>query len=372
MVFFDLSAMSYHTEKVFLPIILISLLLIYWKNFWQYKIKTTIILSVGLILLAPFLIQTFAPDALSRFNATSVFNVQSEDMAKDLHVNIEDTKKMSILSKIVYNKKALGIQYAVTGYLSHFQPTWLFTNINAGQHKAPNIGLLYLWEIITIVLGIIAFLHADIDKNKKIFIFGWFLAAPVASAISTNSPHAVRSLVFLPTWQLFSGIGLVSSYIFLSKRISRMVVTFVFAVVLLSSVVIFFSQYFVVFPHTQSSSFQYALSQAMPVIIQNEDKYNKIVISNGGQQFYESYMYYLFYSKFNPEKYYSLGGTKSGGFAAEHKIGKYEFRDFDITDEIQEGNTLFVGSVDQLKNKKPIMPDFKDLDGTPELRMVEM
>jgi 4-amino-4-deoxy-L-arabinose transferase-like glycosyltransferase len=369
MLFFVLSAMSYHTEKVFLPLVSLAFLLVYYKELWLYKKKTITILVFGFILLLPFLYQSFAPGALARLNATSIFRVREEDMARDMHMNLAVARSESTINKIIYNHKALALQYAGRGYLTHFQPTWLFTNMTAAQHKAPNLGLLYPWEAITLAFGIIIFFQGKIDRKKKILLVVWLLAAPVASAFSTSAPHAVRSIVFLPIWQLFSGIGLVRIFLYIASKFHKILPIILYLGIFIVSLIIFYNQYFIVFPRIQSASFQYAISQAMPLILKKESQYDKIVISNQGP-LYQSYMYYLFYSRYDPATYYKNGGTGSGGFAAEHNIGKFIFKRIAWDKEEKKKKILYVGSVDEINNKDGLMNEFFDLDGKPEIKLI--
>ncbi len=370
MVFFVLSAMSYHTEKVFLPVVLLGFLFVYYKELWLYKKKTIVILLLGLILILPFLYQSFAPGALARLNATSVFRIREDDMARDMHMNLAVARSENSINKIIYNHKVLALQYAGRGYLSHFQPTWLFTNMTAAQHKAPNLGLLYPWEAITLAIGIVIFFHEKIDRKKKILVIIWLLAAPLASAFSTNAPHAVRAIVFLPIWQLFSGIGLVKIFSYFTSKFHRVFPTILYAVIFFVSLIVFYNQYFIVFPKKQSASFQYAISQAMPLILKKENQYDKVVISNQGP-LYQSYMYYLFYSKYDPVTYYKNGGTGSGGFAAEHTIGKFVFKRITWDMEEKKKKILYVGSVDEIHNRDGLINEVSDLDGKPEIKIIQ-
>jgi len=55
-------------------------------------------------------------------------------------------------------------------------------------------------------------------------------------------------------------------------------------------------------------------------------------------------MFFLFYSRYDPELYQFQGGTFSGGFAETHKIGKYEFRPLNWVKE-EKAKTLFIGNL---------------------------
>ena len=77
----------------------------------------------------------------------------------------------------------------------------------------------------------------------------------------------------------------------------------------------------------------------MPV----HNKYNKIIVSNK-RPLDQSYIFFLFYSKYDPVRYLAQGGTKSG---VQEEVGNkflnFDFRPFNYYKE-EEHNILLVGS----------------------------
>ena len=69
----------------------------------------------------------------------------------------------------------------------------------------------------------------------------------------------------------------------------------------------------------------------------------QIVITNQ-KHGYQSYMFYLFFSRYSPESYLRDGGTKSGGYSETHAIGKFEFRPIDWGQEQGRSEILFIGN----------------------------
>ena len=219
------------------------------------------------------------------------------------------------------------------------RPTWLFTNSGSEPFKVPNMGLLYAWELPFIIIGIFIFFKSrTIDLRAKKLIALWFFLAPLPASIATGAPHAMRAYAVLPTWELVTSFGL---YWVASKfRIPGLVLA---PILLLLSLRLLIPNYFFVFPHEQSESFHYALSQTLPIVFSQEEKYDKIVLSNK-DNLYQSYMLYLNYRRFDPGEYQKLGGTTSGGYTQTHEIGKYEFRPIDWP---SEGTGLYVGNMSE-------------------------
>ncbi|MBI5449612.1 hypothetical protein HY948_04855 [Candidatus Gottesmanbacteria bacterium] len=340
LLFFALSIISYYAGQIFVPLFGLGLLAIYRASYKKFV--------VPLLVFTPFLIfifwSIFSPSALVRFQGTSAFDL---------------TQKKITNGKIF-----------VENYVSHFKIKWLFTNSGRESFKVPNMGFLYVWELPFILIGIIAFLfHRDINTRGKQLVFLWFVLGPLPASVATQTPHAMRSYAFLPTWQIFTAFGLLSVYAALRRINTLSLVVFIFLIAV--SLQSFYRNYYVVFPKEQSRSFLYALSKAIPYAVAREDQYGKIVFSNADQT-YQSYMMYLYYTRFDPGMYQRLGGTKSGGYAETHSIGKYDFRPIIWKQEKPASRTLYIGNVKDFPDNAVTAARFYLLDGTPALSAVSV
>lgn len=170
----------------------------------------------------------------------------------------------------------------------------------------------------------------------------------------------MRSYNFVPVWQIFTALGL--GYLFYKLRKLKLWILSLFLLVTLFSLFTLFKNYFNNFPKEQSKSFQYGLTQAIPYVFSRQNDYNHIVLSNK-DNLYQSYMFFLFHTKYDPEKYLKQGGTLSGGFAATHKIGKYEFRPINWNSEVKKEKTLYVGNPTDFPKDIQSVTEFKNLDG---------
>ena len=174
----------------------------------------------------------------------------------------------------------------------------------------------------------------------------------------------MRSFTFLPTLQILGAVGTISIFIFIRQKHTRSLLTIAFAIVILFSAQKLYLQYFTIFPKTQSDSFQYALSETLPFLQTNEHNYDKIILSNQNS-LYQSYMFFLFNSRYDPKLYQKEGGTVSGGFAITHVIGKYEFRPIHWREEVVSPRTLNVGDIRDFPKDDSVqmIATLKNLDG---------
>jgi len=365
--FFVLSFISYQAEKVFIPVILLGIAILFRKELLVFKKKIFISLLFSLLILTPFIKETFSPNALIRFQGTNIVSSYKERFAQQAVLRARAIEQGDLIRRILYDRRILASQIFLEGYASCFNPRWLFTNPSGDWHKVPGLGLLYIWEMPLAILGIIVLIRRKGDSRIKKLIFLWFLAAPLASALTTDAPHAMRSYTFLPTWQIFSALGLFWIFTQLKSK-KKLEFTFLaFGLIIVASLIFFYKQYFLVFPKEQSSSFQYSLSKAIPFVLEREEAYNKIIFSNQDNLF-QSYMFFLFYSRYDPILYQKQGGTKSGGFAQTHKFGKYEFRP--IRNTILEPNVLYVGNISDFQSSVEFIKVMNNLKGQEEIKIV--
>lgn len=340
-IFMALSLISYQSQKVIIPILLLGMLTIFRRNITKNKIKYTKAVLLALLILIPFIVTSLQPDALIRFKATSIFNENHGGIMNDLRIVVKQ-------------------------YLSHFNLKWLFFNSGRDAHKVPNLGLLYLWELPLIIVGGYIFLRSNIARKVKALTIVWFLSAPLPAAITTQAPHAMRSYTFLPVWQILSAFG--GIYIIHKLWRLRVVIGILFITIISLSLVSFYANYFVVFPQEQSDSFQYALHRAVGYVLEKEAEYDKIVFSNENN-LYQSYMFFLFNSRYNPKQYQKLGGTVSGGFAETHKIDKYEFRPIEWNSETEKA--LYIGNVSDFPEDISTLYISSNLNRQPAIKVVE-
>jgi len=371
MTFFTLSMISYYTGQILVPLFVAGLFFIYRKNILSIVLinkKVLTIFCIFLILLILIFWSIFSPKALIRFQGTSTFKPEAhaEMFANEVRLRNEAVVKHNIAGIVFYNRRLFPVKVFIQGYFSHFNPKWLFANSSNESFKAPNTGLLYTWLIPFIIVGIFGFLFSPFfDRKIKMLIFLWFILGPLPGSVATQAPHAMRTYNIIPVWQFFAAFGL--TYTFFKLRKFRVVVLLAFFLCALLSLLAFYKNYFIIFPKEQSNSFQYALSKAIPYVLAQENNYQKVVFSNK-DNLYQSYMFYLFYSKYDPFLYQRQGGSVSGGYNETHSFGKFEFRP--IVYKKENAGELLIGNVSELNGVKKLKA-FANLAGEEEVIVVK-
>jgi len=372
--FFVLCLYTYQSQKIFTPLLLVFLAIIFQKELIKKWKSVLVIIFLALILLFPLFQATFSSGGLARARGASIFTNPPENYYQANERILRDRINNWLLGRVFDNPRLTLAFYVFRAYFSHFDPVWLFFHKLEERHKVPSLGLFYLWELPLILVGGYQMVKGKFSRKTKAIIFGWLLLGPLPAALATQAPHGMRAINMLPMVQIIAAVGVVS---LMNKLRLRKNLTFAFIVMLFFiSMGFFYHNYFFNFPYEQSDSFQYPLSQAIPYVLSIQNQYDKIVFSERGQ-LEQSYMFFLFFSKTDPIWYQKQGGTISGGFNQEHYFGKYEFRYIDWNKENQKpptGKTLYVGN---MLSAIPDLPEgvaglkiFKLLDGREAIKIV--
>ncbi len=339
-IFFAFSLYAYHSPKLIVPFLLFGLFLIYRrilsKNIFFFFLSIFIFFIISYPI---FGLQKTAVTA--RYGSVTVMN-PDEKLNRSIQAIEEDQKRNDFLGKLAHNRRIVYAREIIGGYLDHFNFDFLFlTGDPPGRHHAVDMGMLYTFDLPLIILGIYYFLFYPSQGFFTIAL--WFFLAPIASSITTGTPHAVRAIFYLPIYQVLSAKGMEQCINLMKNKFNK---TISQAFLLLSAIIIIFNffyylhMYWVHTPIEYSRWWQYGYKQVVSQIKEYEDNYQKIIVTYAYDQ---PYIYFLFYNQIDPawyQKNWGEGELKR----AERKFGKYEFRKIDWEKDSILANTLLVGT----------------------------
>jgi len=365
----------YQAEKIFTPLLVLAVTFIFRKEI--VKIKRRFLISgliVGFVSLVPFIYMVkTTPEIFLRAKGTSLTADQTPFLARTVEKVARDYQQKNYLGLILDNRRITYLIAAISGYLTHFDLNWLFLTGDEARHHAPGMGLLYLWELPFLIIGVYELVFSQkINKKTKLVIFAWFLIAPIPASFTSGVPHAVRTLRFLPMMQILVALGILKSWQIISQKKNFIKIPLVLfaSALMIFNFAYYLNQYFVQQNYFNSASWQYGYEPAIAEIQKIENNYQKIIVSN--QPYLDqSYMFFLFYLKFNPVEYQRLGGTQSGGFAEAHRgFSKYTFRPIKWEEEEKKG-TLFVGRPADFPSGAKVLKTINFLNHRPAILLVE-
>jgi len=333
---FALSVYSYGIAKLFIPLFLAGLALIYRQEIRSrehMQKEFVICLVLFIILVAPVYYLSLFGQANARFEQGSIF----------------------ILSK--HPVFSLFLNYA-----SHFSPQFLFfTGDNSLRHGLHNWGVLSYSSAIFVLFGLFWIWKQRHEKHTQMLMLWLFLFGFPASFMYGDTPNTLRAFIGAPLFSLICAIGLVQLWKAVqcmhdrlstedrppvenpafntihSKKVFFYFVCLVTGILFIESS-IFFHEYFTDY---KIYSYDYWMAYADPMMEYMEEhkhEYDHVYLSaNSLDRFY---IYALYYTAANPQQYLD-NGLASIGYEicdinkcfneTEHNL--YVFRGFELERE---------------------------------------
>lgn len=347
---------TYQSEKVFLPLLILSLVIIYWKELVALPKKWILgAVITGIIVSLPlgiFMISN--PESVARAKMTSVISRGDSILERSAKRLISDKENGDLLGQVFNDRRIVYGKAILNGYIVHFDPNWLFITGDMPRHHAPGMGLLYLWELPFLIVGFIGLLPIKNRKSVAVILF-WLFLAPIPASLTFDVPHAVRTLQMLPPLVILSANGLAISYVALHKiRLNKLVkfgVIGLFGLFVISFFAYYLNQYFVQQNYFNAKDWQFGYKETISQVQKNKGRYENVVVSSQ-VPLDQSYIFFLYYLKYPPSQYQKEAVYYTG--KVDHAFDNYEFRPIKWEVDKTKSGTLFVGSPKDFQGGKVI------------------
>lgn len=347
----SLSTYTYISQKVVVPFIFAALV-VYGFSYLKKKKVFISVLILGFIVLNSLWL--FNTNSVARGQGVFFANQQTQLLEEPIRQMQIDQNNNDQLGQLLHNRRVVYAQTLISNYLSHFNPLWLYMHGDeVKRHHAPGFGLMYLATLPLLLLGIYYLLSKHFSVAWPLFV--WFLVAPLASALTFEAPHSLRSLVFLPTWHIFEAAGVLFLIQMIKRRWLINGVLALFAFLLLINFVYYFHQYFTHTNTDHQKDWQYGYKEAIEAIPAGE---NQVIFS---KNFEQPYIFYLFYTKYDPQKYLNTNGS-SRITEKCHSIDNVYFGD--CLSQLEQGDIYITAGEENVSNGKRIK-QFNYANGQP-------
>ncbi|MBI4991486.1 glycosyltransferase family 39 protein [Candidatus Gottesmanbacteria bacterium] len=380
---FALSAYSYHSPRLVIPILVVGMTFIYRKEIIR-QIKWFIVAVVIFILMIIPIVAQFRFSTAARFGSVTVIN-PSERLGPSIKSIEYDSARGDSLGKLMHNRRIVFGREILAGYLDHFNFDFLFLKGDPpGRHHASGMGMLYWFDLPFVLIGLF-YLLRNRDKGASTILW-WFLVAPIASSLTSGTPHAVRALLYLPTYQIFTAFGVVRllDYFKNSPSRSRFAtpgrwpngllpgvmsngILFLFFSFFVLNFFYYLHMYWIHTPSEYASEWQYGYREAVEEVAKIEQHYDKVVVT---YRYDQPYIYFLYYNKIDPtwyQKNWGSGEIERFG----RNFGKYEFRNIDWEKDKNLTNTVLVGTPGEIpENTAGLIKEINFPDGFVAFRIV--
>lgn len=300
MVPFALSMYTYNSARVFTPLFLVCVVWILRNQIRQYKRYFIYSILFFVILMIPIVPYYISGEGNSRYKLVSI--TDDPGLVPRINETRGNSPLPAPLPRLLYNKVTFISYYFLTNYLSHFTPQFLFiSGAPHKQHHVQNIGELYAFQAPFLVLGL--YLLYRRQNRYRWLIISWILLAFIPVSITNDSiPHALRTLIAAPVYQLLSAYGLYISYEYLKKKDQRLTLLYgaIMTVIISASIIYYLSLYYGNYAYLYSRDWQYGYKQAVEYINVHKNEYDEVIFT---RHYGEPHMFTLFYLGYDPDKY---------------------------------------------------------------------
>lgn len=368
---FALSVFTYNSARIFTPLFLIVILFLYRKSLMKFRKTVVISIIVFTILLLPLIPYLFSGERSARYKLVSI--TDDPGLIPRINQNRGSSHLPQPLPKLVHNKFTYVAFYFTRNYLAHFTPQFLFiSGAPHKQHHVQNIGELYYFQAPFLLIGLVSLFR--LNNRFKGILLSWLLLAFIPVSVTNDSiPHALRTLIAAPFYQLISAFGFLVFWNWNKKKsaIIKLTTVVVLIVVVGISIKLYIDNYYLVYPIKYSKDWQYGYKQVVNYIDKHKDEYDKIVFT---RHYGEPHMFILFYLNYDPVKYQNnpnLVRFETYDWVRVLKFDKFYFPDLgdkgtqfiDIVKENPGKKLLFIGKPQDFPKEIPRLYSVKFLDG---------
>jgi 4-amino-4-deoxy-L-arabinose transferase-like glycosyltransferase len=298
--FLFLTLFSYHTTRIFSPLLLLGTIFIYKS---EIKNKLVYVVVALFIALAAYILVN--PNATARGNVLFIIDQAAVNRIIE---NRNASKLPATLKRLVYNRPVYFVDAFAKNYISYFSPKFLFLSGGTQyQFSVPGFGLIYPVSLPFFYIGLILLLAksfksgADIERNNFRFLLLWLILSPIPAALTNESYTVLRATSMLPVTEILIAMGLY----FVLERIpkqGRLPIIVMYIIVLVFSAENYFFNYFINYRNSYSWSWQYGYKEVVSYVKDNYYKYDKIIVT---KKYGEPHEFFLYYMKYDPVKYQS-------------------------------------------------------------------
>lgn len=315
---FMLSMYTYNSSKILSPLFLG--MTVYLNRKWLAELPKKVIrvsLVVLLVFAVPFLVLAFLGQAFARVSTTNIFMLWPTETGPKLFYFAWDL---------------------VGRFISYFSPYNLF--LREPQEPSTIVAgnsMLHPFEFIPWAVGAV-YLFKNYKKHKEFFAL--VLMAPLPAILTWNWFQPGRVMVLFASYSILTGIGLVK-FVGSVPRILRGWAYVALVIFALFNVFYLFDSINVYLPLRDYGNWQPGFKETVPLVMKLSQDYDHVIIDTPNAQ---PYIFYLFYGKYDPEKYAGELDLAYIGTPRKHfDFGKFRFRKIDWFRDQKLEKTLLVG-----------------------------
>ncbi len=364
---FLISIYLYQSPRLLVPLFLISLIFLYNRHLLKKLKNLTIFIPILFILSLPLFGEFLTGQGAARFSGLSFLSDPGPG-SRTNELRGQHLNPSSLYSIILHNKFTSYGPSFLGHYLDHFSSQFLFIRgEDVIRNKVPETGQFYLVQAMFLILGIMYLTRSKLEHKK--LLLAWLIISPTASAMTFQTPNALRSLNMVIPFSLIMGVGLYY-LITITKKKLRFLIAFIIFFILGFEVIHYLESYYMHYPKRYPLAWEYGFKQMVSKLSIKQPLYNNVVITD---RYDQPYILLLFYQKFDPVKYQPqarLSIRDKFNFGTIRSFDKYQFRQIDPKEIKNAKDTLFIGSEKEIPKDANIIDRVDFPNGQPAFLFV--
>lgn len=317
------SMYTYQSARLVTPLLAGGWVFLNWQKKWLGQKQTWIAAIMAGVLLLPLVWSIVSTSAGSRLTGVGLLaDIGPVNRANELRGQHQSWN--SPLSRVLHNRWVLYTVGFFKNYSDHFGDNFLFVNGDMiERYKVPETGLLYLTDVVLVVVGL-GWLIRRSPKYSNV-IWWWLAIAPLASALTFQTPNAHRSENMVIPITIIAAMGLVAIINFLRKLPLKQLTLGLLVLVYAWQIVRYLHQYYVHYPQAYPMAWDYGFRELVNYVHSVENNYDKILVTD---KYDQPYILFLWYLKYPPEKFqndHELTARDKFNFSTVRDFAKYHF-----------------------------------------------
>lgn len=296
--FFGLSVWTYNSARIFVPIFLVVLLFIWRVELMKLLKSSRLTFALYTLIFALFFLPMFfqlaRPAGQARYSWVAILD---EGAINKINESRASANYSPFVERALHNKVTYFALEFSRNYINHFNPKYLF--LEGGSHyqfSIPGFGLLYPINGLFILIGLFVLMKR---KTKESYtVLAWLLLAPIASSLTRESPHVLRSITLLPVPMILTGVGLVKSWDWINKNIkshtrpAKLLFVASYCILLFFFFEIYMFYHFFVYPYKYSQAWQYGHDRIVEYANIHYKNFDQIIVT---KKYGEPHEFFLLY-----------------------------------------------------------------------------
>jgi len=355
------SMYTYHSARVIVPLLGGGLLFFYRQQlFNQLKSsqKKWLVAAVlwGLVLTFPLLISFLGPAGVSRFSGVGLL-ADTGPFWRINELRGQHSNPAAWSVRLLHNRfLAYGIAFA-ENWLDHFHGEFLFVSGDViERNRVPETGQLYLFQIPLVVLGIYLLLSQRPANWPVVFL--WLAVAPVAAAMTFQTPHALRAHNMVIPLTIISAYGFSQLLDWVKNHLgpsARIAFYLIFGLVVIWQVGNYLHQYYLHYPRAYPTAWEEGFEPLVNYLQEKASQYDKIYVTD---RYDQPYILFLFYLRYPPARFQQEGKLTPRdrfGFSTVRDFGKFHFEKIEWEKLKTKRNILVVGTREEIPESAPVI-----------------